>query len=139
MKKSEQTYNLLELCSTPIGNQLHSRITAAAIAMCIDDVHTRNLFLFLLSDNCEEFMMISDELTDYSGVKSLILKFRFFEGWELREFLISIVESTGTSEEMCQKFVNDFIEQFEKATGFSEEAIKSFFEESKCEENTNFH
>ena len=83
MLKTESLYNLLEKRRAPIGNQLHSRKTSASIARPIDHIFMEKLTRFIATEECEEFMTIADEMTDISGFKTLITKFRFFEGWDL--------------------------------------------------------
>ena len=100
--------DLLDSCNTLIGTQLHSGNTARAIALKIDDLFQKILVNFLLSDECEEFAQISDELTDVGGIKSLLTKIRLFEGDNLQEFVFSIFESCGDSEKMADAFQEDF-------------------------------
>ena len=75
MKKSEALYELLDLCGTAIGNQLHCRHTAKAIALTIDDYFQSRLIKFLVA--VDDFYAIADELTDVSGNKSCIMKMRW--------------------------------------------------------------
>ena len=96
MKKSEALYELLDLCGTAIGNQLHCRHTAKAIALTIDDYFQSRLIKFLVT--VDDFYAIADELTDVSGNKSCIMKIRTFEEMQLVELFLTMVESTGTSQ-----------------------------------------
>lgn len=127
MLKSESLFLLLDLCEALIGNQLHSRKTGAAVALCIDEVHQTKFSNFLIGDKCEEFTFVGDEMTDCGGIKTLISKFRTFEGMELREFVYSIIESSGTSEEMNDKFCEDLMKQMNELCGLDEEEVEEFF------------
>ena len=123
MNVFEKLIEMLDCCNALIGTQLHSSNTAKAIALTIDDLFQKLFVNFLLSDNCREFGMISDELTDVGGLKCLLTRFRFFEGYDLQEFVFSIFESVGTSEDMVQKFEQDFINQFLAHTNIKKESI----------------
>ena len=79
LRKFENIIELLDSCKTMIGNQLHSRQTARVIAMMIDEMFQKLFVNYLISDGCEEFSQIADELTDVGGLKVLLTKFRFFE------------------------------------------------------------
>ena len=127
MLKTESLYNLLEKCGAPIGNQLHSRKTSASIARSIDHIFMEKLTRFIATEECEEFMTIADEMTDMSGLKTLITKFRFFEGWDLREMVVTIVESTGTSMEMKAKAVEALESEFAEHTHLNKEEFREMF------------
>ena len=120
----EKLVELLDSCQAKIGNQLHGKETARKIALCIDEFYQKRFVEYLLSDECDEFSQIGDEATDVGGMKVLLTKFRFFEGWELQEMVFSIFESVGTSEDMEEKFQKDFVEQFKSHTSLGEDQIK---------------
>ena len=82
---------------------------------------------FIATEACEEFMKIADEMTDVSGLKTLITKFRFFEGWDLREMVVTIVESTGTSMEMKAKAVEALESEFAEHTHLNKEEFREMF------------
>ena len=65
MLKTESLYNLLDKCEAAVGNQLHSRMTAASITKSIDHVFMQKLTRFLASEECEEFMTIADEMRHF--------------------------------------------------------------------------
>ena len=127
MLKTESFYNPLDKCEAAVGNQLHSRMTAASITKSIDHVFMQKLTRFLVSEECEEFMTMADEMTDISGLKTLITKFRFFEGWDLREMVVTIAESTGTSEVMKKKATEVLKGEFEEHTNLNNEEFETLF------------
>ena len=93
MRKSEALYDLCDMCQAAIGNQLHSRITAAALTMCIDEDFQGKLtrWLFTDEDGPEDIFMIGDEMVDEGGIKSFSGKFRGFEAMSLREMLYVVI------------------------------------------------
>ena len=127
MLKTESLYNLLDKCEAAVGNQLHSRMTAASITKSIDHVFMQKLTRFLASEECEEFMTIADEMTDVSGLKTLITKFRFFEGRDLREMVVTTAKSTGTSEVMKKKATEALQGEFEEHTNLNNEEFETLF------------
>ena len=107
-----------------IGNQLHSRNTARAMALMIDEMFQGAFVRFLLSDKLDEFTLIGDELTDVGGMKVLLTKLRFFENeWDLQEMVFSIFESSGDSNKIVLGFTHDFVIQFLLHSNLSEEEI----------------
>ena len=131
MLKTESLYNLLKKNGAPIGNQLHSRKTSASIARSIDHIFMEKLTRFISREECEEFMTIADEMIDVSGLKTLITKFRFFEGWDLREMVVTFVESTGTSMEMKAKAVEALESEFAEHTHLNKEEFTLLIELKK--------
>ena len=120
----ESLIELLDCCKTLIGNQLHSRNTARAMALMIDEMFQGAFVRFLLSDKVDEFTLIGDELTDVGGMKVLLTKLRFFENeWDLQEMVFSIFESSGDSNKMYLDFTQDFVSQFQLHSNLSEEEI----------------
>ena len=120
----ESFIELLDCCKTMIGNQLHSRNTARAMALMIDEMFQGAFVRFLLSDKLDEFTLIGDELTDVGGMKVLLTKLRFFENeWDLQEMVFSIFESSGDSIKMVLDFTQDFVGQFLLHSNLSEEEI----------------
>ena len=69
--------------------------------------------------------MIADEMTDEGGIKTLIAKFRGFEYMELREMLYTVIESTGTSEDLERKFLESLSCDIKRFTGLSDEETVS--------------
>ena len=124
MRKSEGMFDLLDLCTAAVGNQLHSRTTGAAIAQCIDETLQQKLIDWMFGQHehsPDEMFVIADELTDVSGSKSCIVKTRSFEGLMLVEHLLTMVQSTGTSEDLAEKMQNKIIEDISKYTGLNRE------------------
>ena len=120
----ESLIELLDCCKTLIGNQLHSRNTARAMALMIDEKFQGAFVRFLLSDKVDEFSQIGDELTDVGGMKVLLTKLRFFENeWDLQEMVFSIFESSGDSNKMFLDFRQDFVSQFQLHSKLPEEEI----------------
>ena len=120
MRKSERMFDLLDQCETPIGNQLHSRKTGAAIAMCIDETLQKMLIQWMfgkLAHSPKDIFVIADELTDVSGTKSCIVKTRTFEGMMLVEHLLTMVQSNGTSEDLAKKMQNSIIGDITRYVG----------------------
>ena len=72
-------------------------------------------------------MTIADEMTDVSGLKTLITKFRFFEGWDLREMVVTIAESTETSEVMKKRATEALQGEFEEHTNLNNEEFETLF------------
>ena len=118
MQKSEALYELLAMCEAAIGNQLHSRITAKAITLTIDDYQQSRLIEFFLT--IDDFYAIADELTDVSGNKSCIVKIRAFEGMQLVELFLTMVESTGTSAKLRDKLMQQIHDDLKKYGGLHE-------------------
>ena len=118
MQKSEALYELLAMCEAAIGNQLHSRITAKAITLTIDDYQQSRLIEFFLT--IDDFYAIADELTDVSGNKSCIVKIRAFEGMQLVELFLTMVESTGTSKKLHDKLMKQILDDLKKYAGLNE-------------------
>ena len=116
----ERLVNLLDVLNAIIGNQLHSRKTAAAIALAIDEVYLRMLVNYIISDECKYFSMEFDELTDKGLLKTLVSKIRLNEEGHFQSFVFNIFESTGTSALTFEEFKKDFFKLFEVA-GVSED------------------
>ena len=125
----EDLINLLDLCKTLIGDQCHSRNTARAMSLCIDEVFMKMLINFIL-ENVDEFIFIADELTDVSGLKMMLTKIRLMENWELRELVFSVFESCGTSEKTASSFLSNLIEEFLSHSNLNKEQVKSFIASS---------
>ena len=105
-------FDLLDLCTAAVGNQLHSRTTGAAIAQCIDETLQQKLIDWMFGQHehsPDEMFVIADELTDVSGSKSCIVKTRNFEGLMRVEHLHTMVQSTGTSEDLTEKMQKQLI------------------------------
>ena len=116
----EALIELLDNCNTLIGNQLHAITTARKMAMSIDELFQSAFVRFSISDKVDEFSQIGDELTDVGSIKMLLTKLRFFEKeWDHQENIFSIFESSGTSEQMADDFVEDFISQFRVCSSLS--------------------
>ena len=130
MRKSERMFDLLDQCETPIGNQLHSRKTGAAIAMCIDETLQGKLIQWMfgkLPHSPDDIFVIADELTDVSGTKSCIVKTRTFEGMMLEEHLFMMIQSNGTSEDLAKKMQNSIIGDITRYVGLNRnDAVKSW-------------
>ena len=88
----EKISNLLVTVNALIGNRLHSRKTAVAIAIAIDEVYMKLLTQYLASDECKYFGMEFDELTDKGTVKSLLSKIKFIENGNVQNFVFNIFE-----------------------------------------------
>ena len=108
----EKISNLLVTVNALIGNRLHSRKTAMAIAIAIDEVYMKLLTQYLASDECKYFGMEFDELTDKGTVKSLLSKIKFIENGNVQNFVFNIFESGGTSEDLYEAFVADIRNNF---------------------------
>ena len=81
MRKSEGMFDLLDLCTAAVGNQLHSRTTGAAIAQCIDETSQQILIAWMFGQHeysQNDMFVIADELTEFTGRKSCIVKTRTF-------------------------------------------------------------
>ena len=75
-------FDLLDLCTDAVGNQLHFRTTGAAIAQCIDETLRQKLIDGMFGHHehsSDEMFVIADELTEVSGSISCIVKTRSFE------------------------------------------------------------
>ena len=73
MRKSEGMFDLLDLCTAAVGNQLHSRTTRAAIAHCIDETLKQILIAWMFGQHeysADDMFVIADKLTDVIGRKS---------------------------------------------------------------------
>ena len=103
--------------------QAPGKVWGARMTLCIDDVFQLKLTkgLFAHEDGPEDLMIIGDEMTDEGGIKTFIAKFRGFEGMNLLEMLYVVVESTGTSEDLQQKFMKEILKTITTHTGYSEE------------------
>ena len=120
----ENLVNLLDVLNAIIGNQLHSRKTAATIALAIDEVYARMLVNYIVSDECKYFSTEFDELTDKGLLKTLLSKIRLNENKHLQSFVFNIFESSGTSEMTFESFKADFFKNFELAGLSEEETMK---------------
>ena len=123
LSKSEALFDLFDLCEAAVGNQLHSRVTGAAITLCVDEVFHSKLTKWMFADKKGpvDLMMIGDKMTDEGGIKTLNTKFGGFENMELREMLYTVIESTGTSEDLERKFLESLMNDIKGFTGLSEE------------------
>ena len=124
----EKLVNLLDVLNAMIGNQLHSRQTAAAISLTIDEVYLKMLVNHLISDKCKYFSMEFDELTDKGMLKSLLSKIRINERGHLQSFVFNIFESSGDSEHVFEEFKEDLFEIF-TMSGLSREGVMDLLNE----------
>ena len=121
--KFEKICNLLTCMNALIGNQLHSKQTAATIALAIDEMWMKILVDYLRSDVCEFFGIQADELTDLGNMKTLLSKIRFIENGNVQEFVFTLFESTGDSENMYKKFLETILKTFGTEEDFDREEV----------------